>query len=186
MMRTPQQPQIKEEYGIVLDFLQHGYPFDEKRVPIAQVLGKTHLVLLEVIPKREVTLQPGEEVYVGDEKRDKIHHVAGRINYDKLTPTAKMEFESAISKIVDENPKRWVEFFNKAGPISKRMHQLELLPGIGNKHMWAIVEEREKKPFESLQDMVTRVPLMPNPKELIIKRIQLELEEADKYRLFIG
>lgn len=185
MMRSD-QPQIKEEYGIVLDFLQHGYPFDDKRVPVAQVLGKIHLVLLEVVPKHDVVLQPGEEVYIGDEKREKVHHVVGRIKFERLTSTAKMEFNSAVSKIVDSDPQRWVDFFNKAGPISKRMHQLELLPGIGNKHMWAIVEEREKKPFASLQDLISRVPLMPNPKEAIMKRIQIELEESDKYRLFVG
>ncbi len=179
------QNKLKEEYAIVLDFLQNGHPFDGRRIPIAQVIGKKHLVLLEIVPKRGVVLEPLSEVYIGNEKRDKVHHVVGKITYSQLTNTAKMNFDQVISKLIDENEKRWVDFFNKAGSISTRLHQLEILPGIGKKHMWAILEERKKKPFESLDEISKRVVLLPNPKEIIIKRIKMELDNVDKYRLFI-
>jgi putative nucleotide binding protein len=51
--------------------------------------------------------------------------------------------------------------------------------------MWAILNAREEKPFESFEDIALRVPSIPNPKDLIIRRIKMELNEEDKYRLFV-
>ena len=73
--------EIREEKAIILDFLPNGYPFDMrpmyKKTTIAQALGKGHFVLLELVPKKGVFLQPYEEVYVGEGKREKVHHVVG-------------------------------------------------------------------------------------------------------------
>jgi len=180
------KPTPREEYGIVLDFLQHGRSTSQNRNPIAQVLGEKYLMLLEVTPKKDVTLQPGEKVYIGADKRDKIHHILGRIKYSDLTQTAKMELERLIENIVKEREKEFVNFFNKCGPISTRLHTLEILPGIGKKHMWDIINERKIKPFESFEDIKKRIALIPDPKQSIIKRIFEELEEKDKYKLFVG
>ena len=85
--------QTKEETVIILDFLPHGYPFDSRpmhqKTPIAQALGKEHFSLLELVPKKGVHLQPHEKVYIGEGKRDQIHHVLGKLALDKLTQTAK-------------------------------------------------------------------------------------------------
>jgi len=179
------KPIIKEDYAIVLDYLSNGYPLEGRRMPIGQVIGKNHLFLLEVIPKKDVNLAPLAEVYIGNDKRDEIHHVSGKIPYSKLTSTARINLDLAINSIVEKNPQKWIDFFNKSGPISKRLHQLELLPGIGNKHMWAILNAREESLFTSFEDIAKRVPSIPSPKELIIKRIRIELNEEDKYRLFV-
>ena len=49
-----------------------------------------------------------------------------------------------------------------------------------------IIEEREKKPFESFEEMKQRIRLLPDPCEAIKKRILEELEGRDvKYRLFV-
>ena len=182
--------EIKEEYAIVLDFLPNGYPFDSRpmhmKTPIAQAIGKEHFILLELVPKKGQFLQPYQEVYMGIGKRDHIHHIIGKIAIDKLTQTAKLELEIVVKDIVIKNEQRFVHFFNNAGPINTRRHQLELLPGIGKKHMWEILEKRKEKPFENFDDIKTRVKLMPNPETTIIKRIMAELEEQDRYRLFVG
>jgi len=185
-MELMKRPIQKEEYGIVLDFLQHGHQSSIGRSAVAQVLGEKFLALLEVIPRQGVSLVPGERVYLGPDERDKIHHVAGRINYDKLTQTAKGELDSFINKIVTDREKEFVEFFNKCGPISTRLNTLEILPGIGKKHMWDIINIRKEKPFESFEDIKNRVKLIPDPKQVIIKRILEELENKDKYHLFVG
>jgi len=180
--------QSKEEYAIVLDFLPHGYPFDtrpmHRKTPIAQAIGKDHFTLLELIPKKGTTLQPNEEVYIGEGKRDKIHHIAGRIHLNKLTETAKGELEFVIRNLVQAKEQKFVDFFNKAGPINARRHQLELLPGIGKKHMWQILEKREEKPFESFKDIKERVSLMPDPEKTVIRRILMEINDEDKYKIF--
>ena len=97
-----------------------------------------------------------------------------------------MELENVINKLVEEREKEFVEFFNKCGPISTRLHTLEILPGIGKKHMWDILEARKEKPFESFEDIKKRVKLIPDPKQSIVRRILEELQEKDKYKLFVG
>jgi len=181
---------IKEEKAIILDFLPNGYPFDKRpmhmKTAIAQAIGKEHFILLELVPKKGVFLQPYEEVYMGEGKRDKIHHIVGKLAMDRLTETAKGELDHLIKENVEKNEKKFVDFFNKAQPMNTRMHQIELLPGIGKKHMWQILEEREKKEFESFNDIKKRIRLMPDPEKTIIKRILIEIEGKDKYRLFVG
>lgn len=178
----------KEENAVVLDFLPNGYPFDDRpshrKSPIAQAIGKTRFVLLELVPKKDVFIQPEEEVYIGDGKRDKIHHIEGKIFYEKLTSTAKTQLEFLIKDIVRNNQKPFLEFFNNSRPLTTRMHQLELLPGLGKKHMWEIIEKREEKEFDSFDDIKKRVKLMPAPEAVIVRRILSEIKGNEKYRLF--
>ncbi len=180
----------KEERAIVLDFLPNGYASDTRpmhmKTAIAQALGKEHFILLELVPKKGIFLQPNEEVYMGEGKREKIHHIVGRIPFEKLTPTARISLEQWIEKTIAENEKRFVEFFNKAAPINTRRHQIELIPGVGKKHMWEILEEREKKPFENFAEIKARVKLMPDPRKAVIKRIMMEIRGDDKYKIFVG
>ncbi|MCH8003604.1 MAG: DUF655 domain-containing protein [Nanoarchaeota archaeon] len=179
----------KEENTIILDFLPNGYALDDRpmymKTPVAQAIGIEHFVLLELVPKKGVHLQLYEEVYIGEGKRDKIHHIVGKIPMSKLTRTATSELEFIIKDIVKKNEKRFIDFFNNARPLSTRMHQIELLPGVGKKHMWEIINAREEKPFESFDDIKKRVKLIPDPEKLIIRRIIHELEGADKHRLFV-
>jgi putative nucleotide binding protein len=181
--------QSRDEYAIVLDFLPHGYPFDRRPVhrktAIVQAIGKNSFALLELVPKKDVHLQPYAEVYIGEGKREKIHHIVGRLALSKLTGTAKQEVEFVIKDLVKKNEPDFVAFFNKAQPLSTRMHQVELLPGVGKKHMWQIVEERRDEEFASFADIKKRVKLMPDPEKAIIKRILLELEGTEKYNLFV-
>ncbi len=182
--------QSREEKAMVLDFLPNGYPFDSRpahmKTAIAQAVGKEHFVLLELVPKKGIFLQPNEEVYIGEGKRDKIHHITGKLPFEKLTQTAQSSLEEFIGLQVKLNEKRFVDFFNTAGPINMRRHQMELIPGIGKKHMWEIIEERQVKPFESFEDMQKRVKLLPDPQKAIIKRLLAEIKGEDKYALFVG
>lgn len=178
---------LKEERAIVLDFLPNGYPFDtrpmHRKTAIVQALGKDHFVLLELVPKKGIFLQPYEEVYMGEGKREKIHHIVGRIPADRLTETAKTQLDFVVSEIVEKNEKKFVDFFNKAGPINMRRHQIELIPGVGKKHMLEIIERRKEKPFESFEDLRKRVKLMPDPKKAVIKRLLMEIIGVDKFKV---
>ena len=182
--------QAKEEYAVVLDFLPNGHPFDVKpgylKTPIVQAIGRDHFVLLEVVPKKGNFLQPHEEVYIGEGKRDKIHHIYGKVNYERLTQTAKEELNYIIEELVKKHEQRFIDFFNNAGPINTRRHQLELLPGIGKKHMGEILEKREEKKFTNFDDIKSRVKLMPDPEKTVVKRILMEVKGEDKYNLFVN
>jgi putative nucleotide binding protein len=129
-------------------------------------------------------LQPMHKVYIGEGKREEIHHIKGKIPAEKLTATASNTLKEAVEEVVAAQESRFVEFFNKAQPLSMRMHQLELLPGLGKKHMWEVLNARKEKPFENFEDIRNRVKLLPDPKQLIIKRIIAEIEGKEKYRIF--
>ncbi len=186
-MMTIKKAMPKEEKAIVLDYLEHGYPFEQgtMKTPVVQALGMGHLTLLELIPKKGVQLQPCQNVYIGEGKRDEIHHIKGKIELEKLTATARNELPHVVDEVVKNNEKKFVDFFNKAQPLSMRMHQLELLPGLGKKHMWEVLEARKAKPFESFNDLKNRVKLIPDPKLMVVKRIILEIEGKEKYKLFV-
>ncbi|MEM2138647.1 MAG: DUF655 domain-containing protein [Candidatus Woesearchaeota archaeon] len=180
----------KEEKAIVLDFLPHGYPLDNtpsfKKTAIVQAIGINNFTLLELVPKKDVSLNIHQEIYIGEGKRDLIHHINGKLNPDKLTATARAEIEFVINDLVLKNEKRFIDFINKSQPISTRMHVLELLPGLGKKHMWEIIEQRQEKPFESFQDLKNRIKLIPEPQKMFAKRILTEILGNEKYNLFVS
>jgi len=176
----------KEETAIVLDFLPNGYPLEGKMLPIVQAIGLRNLTLLQLVPRRGVALKLKEEVYIGMGKRDKISYILGRLPKDKLTETAKIELDDFIKATVSKDEKKFVDFFNNAQPMNTRMHQLELLPGFGKKHMEEIIKEREKKPFESFDDIKGRIKSIPDPRKAIEKRLVEELTEIVKIKLFVN
>ncbi len=175
----------KEEFAIVLDYLPYGYPMGGKMTPIAQAVGEKNLTLLELIPRRGITLAPKEKVYIGPEKRDKIYFISGRLQKDKLTETAKVQLQEIVETFVVAQEKRFVDFFNNAQALNTRMHQIELLPGFGKKHTQEILQAREEKPFESFKDLKNRLKSIPDPKKSIEKRIIEELSERQRFNLFI-
>jgi len=177
---------MKDDYIIVLDFLPHGKSIDRKAEPVVQGLGEKYFNLLEVVVKDDIKIKMNDKVYIGEEKRDQVKYIRGRIGYSELTSFAKSSLEEAISKLINDNEKQFVNFFNVAGPITTRLHSLELLPGIGKKHMWSIVTEKRKKKFETFKELQDRVAMLPDPKKMIIKRILEELEGKDRYKLFVG
>ena len=176
----------REEYLIVLDFLPRGKPGDRRIEPLAQGIGETYFSLLEVVIKEGVTIKPKDRIYVGADKREEVKYIRGRIRYDDLTTFAKNLLEEVVSEIVDKNEERFVEFFNKAGAITTRLHSLELLPGIGKKHMWQIIQERKKKNFKNFDELQKRISMLPNPKKMIVRRIIDELQNKDRHRLFVA
>lgn len=175
----------KEEYAIILDYLPNGYPLERKMMPIAQAIGKKNLTLLELVPRRGVSLQIGEEAYIGEGKRDKIYYILGRLHREKLTESAKIELEEFIKKLVKEKEKEFVNFFNIAEAINKRLHQIELLPGFGKKHMLEIIKQRQEKEFESFEEMKNRLQNLPDPEKAIEKRILNELMVLERTNLFV-
>lgn len=185
----PVQEKPREERAIVLDFLPNGYPFENeqgfRKTPIAQAIGANFFVLLELVPKKDVFLQPYQDVYIGDGKRDEIHHIRSKLPLDKLTGTARSELEFVISDLVKKNEQRFVQFFNDAKPLTTRMHQLELLPGLGKKHMWEIIDERKAGDFKTFDDLKKRIKLMPDPVKTIVKRIMEELSGREKHYIFV-
>lgn len=176
--------ETKEEKAIILDFLPNGYPLEGRRLPVAQAVGTSHFTLLELIPRKGIKLQLKEEVYIGPARRDKIYFIRGRLLKEKLTETAKYQIQDFVAKVVNEQEKKFVEFFNNAQAVNTRLHQLELLPGFGKKYTKLVLEERENKPFTSFDDIKQRLKSLPDPKKTVEKRLVEELTQETRYRLF--
>jgi len=156
-----------------------------KTMPIALAIGEKTFALLELIPRRGIVLKPKEKVYIGPEKRDKIYYIAGRLAGSKITETAKIQLHEFIEEVVAEQEKKFIDFFNTAQAINTRLHQLELIPGFGKKHTQELIQVREEKPFESFEEMKTRLKSIPDPKKAIEKRLLEELTEKQRFNLFI-
>ena len=174
----------KEEHAIVLDYLPNGYPLEKKMMPIAQAIGEKNLILLELVPRRGMSLEIGEKVYIGDGKRDKVYYILGRLQKEKITESAKEHLQKVVERIVKEREKEYIDFFNKAEAINRRIHQLELLPGLGKKYTKEILEQRKESAFESFEDLKKKIPNLPFPEKTVEKRIIQELTEFERYNLF--
>ena len=180
-----------EDYARILDYLPQGLP-DEKmfhREPVAYALGEDQFKLFELVPKQGVNLATGDRVYIGKDLdlRQEILHVKKRISFNELTNAAQSELPFVILQIIKAHESRFVQFFNESQAITTRFHMLELLPGLGKKTMWSIIEERKKGPFKDFADISKRVPLAHQIEKLVSKRIEEELANAEeKYRLFVA
>jgi len=180
-----------EDYARILDHLPQGHPDQSKykREPLAYALGEDEFKLFELVPKEGVDLEIGQRVYIGQEveQRKEILNVKRRVGYEELTTAAQSEMPYVIQQIVKEKEEKFVGFFNKAQAITTRFHMLELLPGLGKKTMWAILEERKKGPFKSFADIEARVSSVHHPEKLVAKRIEMEISDpTQKYRLFVA
>ncbi|NWF94937.1 MAG: DUF655 domain-containing protein [Candidatus Thorarchaeota archaeon] len=151
---------------------------------VVQAIGETHLTLLELLPKRGVRIHAQERVGIDRASMDKIERFLRRISYEDLAPEAAAELPLVVEMLVTKHEMKYVQFFNEAQPITTRMHSLQLLPGIGQTLMWAILEERKKEPFKNFDDIAQRTKLS-NPKKVVTARIIQELQEDVKRWLFV-
>ncbi|MDD2835544.1 MAG: DUF655 domain-containing protein [Methanothrix sp.] len=182
------RPPKREEVARILDYLPYGRTPDSRsyqKQPLIQAVGEANFVLMEMTPKEGAVPTAGTRVYIGSGSRDIIDHVNRRIDYSELSNNAKLELTYQIVSIIMDNEARFIRYFNEAGPITTRMHALELLPGIGKKLMWAVLNERKKGAFKSFADLMERVKGLHNPEKIICKRVEDELmDDKIKYRVF--
>ena len=108
----------------------------------------------------------------------------GRLDYNHISQSAKNELPIVIEKIVSVNEKRFIEYFNSAQPMTPRVHSLELIPGIGKTYMKSILDERDKRKFESFSDLQNRTGLRDATK-LIAKRICDEISGETRMNIFV-
>ncbi|ADQ66804.1 DUF655 domain-containing protein [Halogeometricum borinquense] len=179
------------EFAVVLDHLPHGQPDDDrpryKKSPLAYALGERDFRLFELRLGDESDISIGDRVVVfPSEERDAVEELR-EVEYDDLSNTALSELEYVVEDIVEENERRFVDFYNDAQPITLRLHQLNLLPGIGKKLRNNILDERKRGPYESFEDLEDRVSGLHHPRDVLVERIMEELRDDDlKYKTFVG
>ena len=185
MLRPPKK---YEEYAYVLDELPHGRPGAQRSQyhgrAVIQIVGDSFFTLLEAVPHKDARFPQGERIYVGKKGRTKVEHILGRISYNELSSRAKAELPVALEAIIRADEARFINFFNNSQPLTPRMHAMELIPGIGKRLMWQIIEQRERVPFDGFEDLQSRVNLT-DPVKLLGRRVIKELSEEEKYQLFV-
>ncbi|WP_128478190.1 DUF655 domain-containing protein [Halorussus pelagicus] len=174
--------------AVVLDYLPHGRADDDRpqyqKPALAYALGVEEFRLFEVTLEEDVSLTITDR-FDADRGDDLVDNVR-EIEHADLSTAAQSELEHAIRDVVESNERRFVDFYNDAQPITLRLHQLNLLPGIGKKLRNNILENRKRKPFQSFDDLESRVSGLHNPKEVLVERILEEIREDDlKYRTFV-
>lgn len=175
--------QQKDEYIKVLDFLERGGQGGSEE-PLVQGIGTENYSLLEVVTREDEHPKGGEKLYIGEGDREKVKYIKDRIDYNDLTGNSKAELKYVLQSLIKEKEDNFVEFFNEATPVTPRRHAFELLPGIGNKHMQKLLDERRTEDFENFEDIKERVPSIPDPEKTIRKRIENELKGEANKKLF--
>jgi len=174
---------------VIIDILLHGHPEEDKpswsKTPIAQVLTFPDFVLYEVKCNRDSEIKIQEkntyEVFL---IQNKLKEVLKKIDYKDLTNTSKALIQPILEKEILNYEEEFLNFFNNSTSITPRMHSLKLLPGIGQKHMWDIIEARNRQKFTTFQDITDRTSLS-HPTKQLAQRIIKELQrEGIKYYLF--
>jgi putative nucleotide binding protein len=168
----------------VLDVLPHGRSDDDRpqhqKEPLAFALGVDEFYIYEL------TLSDDDDIAFGDRIDLTAYGRITEVDFENLPSGARQELEYAVDDIVEADEQRFVDFYNDAQPITLRLHQLNLLPGIGKKLRNTILDERKRNPFESFEDLEERVSGLHNPREVLVERIQEELRDDDlKYRIFV-
>ena len=130
------------------------------------------------------TFEIGEKIYIGKEGRTKVLSVLGKLEYGNISSSAQSELESVVEDIVTNNEEKFVSYLNNAQPLTPRIHALELIPGIGKTYMKSMLEEREKKKFESYHDLQDRVGFK-DPIKHISERILDEITGESRMNLFV-
>ena len=172
--------------AVVLDFLPHGKSDDDRpqyqKQPLAYAVGIEDFRLYEIVVGEDRDVAFSDRIDVHDPDFERVTAV----EYEDIPSGAQSELEYAVEDLVENEEQRFVDFYNEAQPITLRLHQLNLLPGIGKKLRNSILDERKRTPFESFDEVEERVSGLHNSEEVLVERILEELQEDDlKYRTFV-
>jgi len=172
---------------VLLDVMPNGRPDDDRpqyrKSPVAYGLGTDAFRLYELALDEAADVSVSDRIALDSPEVGRYREVS----FDDLTRNAAAEIEYAVADIVEGDEERFVDFYNEAGPITLRLHQLNLLPGIGKQLRNKVLDERKRGPFESFEEVSERIAGLHRPREVIVERIVEEIREEDlKYRRFAG
>ena len=163
---------------VLLDVMPNGRPDDDRpqyrKSPVAYGLGTDAFRLYELALDEAADVSVSDRIALDSPEVGRYREVS----FDDLTRNAAAEIEYAVADIVEGDEERFVDFYNEAGPITLRLHQLNLLPGIGKQLRNKVLDERKRGPFESFEEVSERIAGLHRPREVIVERIVEEIEDA--------
>jgi hypothetical protein len=106
-----------EEYAYVLDFMPKARSkiVKNREGTIVQAVGEEYFTLLELLVFDDASFKIGERIYVGEEKRDKILSVLGKLSADDLTERAKesLRNKNIPAQIINKRIKHFQNLINE-------------------------------------------------------------------------
>lgn len=172
--------------GFALDFYPQGKSLSHRRSedynPLVVVVTAEKFQFFDVILTVGSAFSVGEDLLLTPRNRNILR--LDQIRYNQLSSSALNNLPTIIKNIVITHESRYINFLNQAHPLTSQMHQLQLLPGIGQKRLWSILEARKTDFFSSFSDFSERTNIS-DPMSIFTNRILLELEDSPKYYLFI-
>jgi putative nucleotide binding protein len=180
-------PTKKKPLGrvFILDFYPQGKSLSRKYSedfnPLAVVMTADRFQFFDVIFKRGVNISVGDSMTIPS-PNIKVFKI-NPINYNQLSDSAVASLPEIVQEIVKSSEARFIRFLNYARPLTSQMHQLQLIPGIGNKRLWQILEARKKNLFQTFEDFKDRTGIS-DPILVFTNRIINEIKEEEKYILF--
>jgi putative nucleotide binding protein len=179
-----------EDAVIVLDYLARGDSDADtqqyRRSPVAYAVRPSDFALFALALTDDAHVSIGDRLVVQGPGTEDLIADTQRVAHADLSAGAQSELEYVVEEIIEAETERFVDFYNEAQPISLRLHQLNLLPGIGKKLRNNILDERKRRPFESFENVEERVSGLHDPKGVLVDRVLEELRQTDlKYRNFV-
>lgn len=171
--------------SIVIDFYPYGKSLSRRRSedynPLAVVVTVDWFQFFDVILNKTSKYALNDLLELTPINR-KILRI-NRLEYQQLSNSALEVLPKVIGNIISTDESRFIKFLNQAHPLTTQMHQLQLLPGIGQKRLWLILEARKKGNFSTFIDFTNRTGIS-DPISLFLNRILEELKGSQKYSLF--
>lgn len=171
--------------SVVIDFYPYGKSLSHRRSEDYNPLAVA--VTVEWFQFFDVILISGSKISIGAHlllsSTNKSILRLNKLHYNQLSSSALEILPVIVKEIVTTFESRYVAFFNRAQPLTTQMHQIQLLPGIGQKRLWSILKARKNDLFSSFSDFTKRTGIS-DPISIFTNRILLELEGVSKYYLF--
>ncbi|RNJ76016.1 MAG: DUF655 domain-containing protein [Nitrosopumilus sp. B06] len=186
MQRENSPTRKYEEYAYVLDFNPRGKSTTVRGREgiIITAIGEDRLTLLEILGTEGATFEMDERIYIGKEGRTKVQSVLGKMEYERISAVAQSELPTIVEQIVVCNEQKFVDYMNRAQPLTPRIHALELIPGVGKTYMKTMLDEREREKFASYKDLEERVGFK-DPTRHITERIMDEVTGKTRMNIFV-
>jgi len=131
--------------------MQFGGPTEPDEEPIPPFQSETHIRVLDMQDRRPIghemtgLTRPGlflvrarvtqvEGIETGStiEKESASIGSLSEIRLKDISKNANSELLDAISEAISEDSQIHLQFYNSAGPMTRKFHSFQLLPGIGN------------------------------------------------------
>lgn len=147
--------------------------------PLVQGLGVTSFRLLEVVVTDASELEWGDRLYIGPGTWPQVQQIERRLTYEELAPAVQSTLWPTVEALIRRNEAQYIEYFNTTLLNDFDRHPLALLPDLSPECRDAIVAARRQGRFADFADLTARVECLDRPRELLVKRVLVELRGGE-------